>query len=194
MLENLNKYKILLGSKSPRRRELMQLLDIPFTQIGLGDVKEDYPSALPAASVPLYLANLKADAYKLRLMPVDLLITADTIVLLDDVIYGKPANKDEACEMLMKLSGRTHQVITGVAVTTEKERKSFETVSHVTFSTLSKEDIEYYVNGYSPLDKAGAYGIQEWIGGVAVEKIEGSFYNVMGLPVHALYNMLRQID
>lgn len=144
--------------------------------------------------MPLYLANLKADAYKLRLMPGDLLITADTIVLLDDVIYGKPDNKDEACEMLMKLSGRTHQVITGVAVTTEKERKSFETVSHVTFSTLSKEDIEYYVNGYSPLDKAGAYGIQEWIGAVAVEKIEGSFYNVMGLPVNALYNMLRQMD
>lgn len=192
MLENLTNYKILLASKSPRRRELLQQLRIPFSVINLGGIKEEYPDYLPALQIPQFLSNLKADAYLASMHVNELIITADTLVILDGEPLGKPAGREEAIEMLSKLSARTHQVVTGVTISTADKRTSFSTVTDVTFAPISREDIEYYVDNYLPFDKAGAYGIQEWIGAVAVESIRGSFYNVMGLPVHRLYRELKE--
>lgn len=190
MLENLENYHVLLASKSPRRRELLHMMRLPFTVISMGGINEDYPADMPAQEVPEYLSRLKSDAYAPRLRDNELLITADTVVVADNRILGKPADETQAREMLRALSGKTHQVITGVSVTTPGKRKSFSSVTDVTFATLTDEEIDFYVSTYSPLDKAGAYGIQEWIGCVAVESINGSFYNVMGLPVHRLYQEL----
>lgn len=191
VLQNLRKYEVLLGSKSPRRRELLQMLRIPFTVVNIKGVEETYPDTLPAAEVPQYLSGIKADAYLERLKHNELIITADTLVVLDDKIYGKPRSTDHAVEMLLELSGKTHQVITGVTIATHRQRTSFTTVTDVTFGPLTPEEARYYAESYNPLDKAGAYGIQEWIGGVAVEEIKGSFYNVMGLPIHRLYQHLK---
>lgn len=191
ILKNLEKYNILLGSKSPRRRELLQMLRIPFTVVNITNVDEVYPESLPAHDVPQYLSGIKADAYLDRIKANELIITADTLVILGNKIFGKPKNTDHAVEMLLELSNRTHQVVTGVTIATHRQRTSFTTETDVTFGPLTVEEARYYADSYSPLDKAGAYGIQEWIGGVAVEDIRGSFYNVMGLPIHRLYQHLK---
>lgn len=191
MLENFGKYKIFLASKSPRRRELLQQLRIPFSIITIGGIDESFPDTIPLIDVPQYVSELKADAYQSRMREGELIITADTMVICENKILGKPANSSEAREMLRLLSGKTHQVATGVTVSTIDKRTSFTAVTEVTFASLSAEEIDYYVSNYNPLDKAGAYGIQEWIGGVAVSSINGSFYNVMGLPLHRLYQELK---
>ncbi len=194
MLENLNKYHIHLASKSPRRRELLSQLRLNFNIITIGGIKEEYPADLPAHEVPEYLSNLKADAYLPHLKDDDMIITADTVVILDGKIYGKPKDAAGAAKMLQELSGRTHTVVSGVTVLTAGKRVSFSDTTEVRFAPISREDIDYYVNNFSPLDKAGAYGIQEWIGCVAVAGINGSFYNVMGLPVHRLYKVLETFE
>jgi len=191
MLENLADYRIVLASNSPRRKELMSGLDIPFEIKTLPGINESYPDTLQKEEIPLYLAQLKADAYKTLMRDDTLLITADTIVWLDGMVYGKPKDEAEAKYMLQKLSGRTHEVFTGVCLTTRLKQKSFFSVSKVSFSVLSEAEIDYYVKKYKPLDKAGAYGVQEWIGYIGVEHLEGSFYNVMGLPVRLLYKYLK---
>lgn len=191
MFDNLKKYKILLASKSPRRRELLQQLRLPFKTISIGGIEEKYPPSLPVDHIPEYLSNLKADAYNKNLRDDEMVITADTLVILGNEVLGKPDGHDDAVKMLKKLSGRTHKVITGVTVSTSDKRTSFSTTTEVKFADLSDGDIEYYVDNYLPFDKAGAYGIQEWIGCVAVEAIDGSFYNVMGLPVHRLFKELK---
>lgn len=182
---------LLLASQSPRRRELLQLLNIPFSIVEIKNVKESYDPTMNPEEVPEYLSRLKASAYKDFLNVNDVLITADTIVLLEGKILGKPKGEEDAKRMLSNLSGKTHKVITGVTITTQKTSVTFSSVTEVKFSNLSKAEIDYYVSEFKPLDKAGAYGIQEWIGAVGVESIDGSFYNVMGLPVHRLYKELR---
>ncbi|MDR1631278.1 MAG: Maf-like protein [Dysgonamonadaceae bacterium] len=185
------KYRIILASNSPRRKELMSGLDIPFEIKTLPDIEESYPDALQKEEIPLYLAKLKADAYQALMQDDTLLITADTIVWLDGKVYGKPESEAEAKSMLQALSGRTHEVFTGVCLTSKQKQKSFFAVSKVGFAVLSEDEIDYYVSKYRPFDKAGAYGVQEWIGYVGVEHLEGSFYNVMGLPVRMLYRALK---
>jgi len=182
--------EIILGSQSPRRRELMAGLDLPFTAITI-DADESYPADLQAGDIPYYISRAKARAYENQLLPDQLLITADTIVWLDGHMLGKPHDEAEAITMLKQLSGKTHQVYT--AVTFAQKGKELETIvdkTDVTFAELSEEEIVSYVRHYHPLDKAGAYGVQEWIGYMGIEKIEGSFYNVMGLPVQKLYTEL----
>ena len=191
MLENLRKYKILLGSKSPRRRELLAKLRIPFNVVAISNLEESYPPTLRAVDVPEYLSLQKASAYRDTIKDDEMVITADTVVILDGKIYGKPHSIEEAVEMLMTLSGRTHQVVTGVTVSTCERTVSFSCTTDVEFAELAREDAVYYIETYHPLDKAGAYGIQEWIGCVAVLAIYGSYYNVMGLPVHQLYEVLK---
>lgn len=191
MFDNLRKYKILLASKSPRRRELLSQLRIPFNVISIGGIDETYPSSIATEEIPQYLANMKADAYMKTFCDNELIITADTLVILGDKVLGKPKDHDEAVSMLKDLSGKTHKVITGVCLSTHRRRISFSATTEVRFAVLSDESIEYYVENFLPYDKAGAYGIQEWIGCVAVESISGSYYNVMGLPVHQLYNELK---
>ncbi len=191
MHDNLNKYQVMLASKSPRRRELLGMLDIPFTQAPPLEIEETYPESLPSHQIPEYLARLKADGYKSLITSNELIITADTVVILDGEVLGKPADREGAIAMLLHLSGKEHTVVTGVAITTAERRESFSVESRVKFAEISRDEATYYVDKYQPLDKAGAYGIQEWIGAVAVESISGSFYNVMGLPVHQLYRRLR---
>lgn len=191
-LHNLEKYDVILASNSPRRKELLAQLDVPFRVQVLKDIDESYPADLPVASVPLYLSQKKAEGHKSLIKSNEMIITADTIVLLDDEVMGKPADEAEAMAMLSRLSGKTHKVITGVTIVTAERSRSFETVTDVTFNSLSTEEIDYYVKHYRPLDKAGAYGIQEWIGAVAVSNITGSFYNVIGLPVQRLYEELKR--
>lgn len=191
MLTNLQKYKILLASKSPRRRELLQQLRIPFNVINIGGIDESFPHSIPLIDVPQYISSVKADAYQNKIADNELIITADTMVICGDKILGKPKDAEDAARMLRLLSGKTHQVATGVTISTIDRRTSFTTVSDVTFAELSDEEITYYVENFLPLDKAGAYGIQEWIGAAAVCSINGSFYNVMGLPVHRLYRELK---
>lgn len=191
MFENLRKYNILLASKSPRRRELLSQLRVPFKVVTLGSVDESYPQDMAALEVAQYISEKKADAYTRIIGDDELLITADTVVVLDGKIFGKPKDADDAVAMLRQLSGRTHQVASGVTILTKKKRTSFTSVTDVCFAPLTEEDIRYYIDNYAPFDKAGSYGIQEWIGCVAVESINGSFYNVMGLPVHRLYQELR---
>ena len=191
VLNCVKKYKVVLGSNSPRRRELLAGLDINFEVQTIAGIDESYPETLEAKEIPVYLAKKKAEAY-LSTMPEDeLLITADTIVWTFDQILGKPKDREEAIEMLRKLSGQVHEVITGVCLTTKEKMVSFAATSSVHFAELEEEEIIYYVDNYRPFDKAGSYGIQEWIGYVAVESINGSFYNVMGLPVRLLYQQLK---
>ena len=166
------------------------MLDLPFIIAPDKDVREEYPSDLPPEEVPVFLSRLKAQAYLDDLKDDDILITADTVVLLENDILSKPSDKNEAKLMLRKMSDKLHRVVTGVSLSSTKKSVSFSTVTEVKFSTLSEADIEYYVEKYNPLDKAGAYGIQEWIGAVGIASINGSFYNVMGLPVHRLYKEL----
>lgn len=192
MLDNLKNYKIILASNSPRRKELMSGLGINYEVKTLPDVDESYPDVLQGEDIPLYIAKEKANAYLSLLQPDELIITADTIVWLDGKVLGKPINEAEATEMLKTLSGRTHEVITGVCLTTKHFQRSFTTTTEVTFGALSEEEIAYYVQNYKPLDKAGAYGIQEWIGFIAVKNISGSYFNVMGLPIQRLYEELKK--
>lgn len=191
MFDNLKNYHILLASKSPRRRELLQQLRIPFNIVNLGGIKEEWPEDLPLEEVPQYLSVLKADAYQKHIKENELIITADTVVICDGRIFGKPKSNQEAEDMLTTLSGNEHKVVTGVTITSKDRRASFTTTTKVRFGRLTPQEIHYYVENFAPLDKAGAYGIQEWIGAVAVESMEGSFYNVMGLPVHRLYQELK---
>lgn len=190
MLDNLKKYKITLASQSPRRHELLKGLDIPFS-IKTIDVEETYPPHLQGHEIPLYLSELKAAAYSTTMGEDDLIITADTIVWHEGKVLSKPSDMDNARKMLMLLSGKTHEVFTGVCLMSKQKVKSFSTVSKVTFAQLSEDEIDYYLANYLPLDKAGAYGVQEWIGYVAVEHIEGSYFNVMGLPIQRLYAELK---
>lgn len=177
--------RIILASNSPRRRELLQGLDLNYEVRVLQGIDESYPQGLTMEEIPQHISRKKADAYTLQ--PDELLITADTIVWLDGKVLGKPADEEEARQMLRSLSGRTHQVVTGVTLRTVQRIYSFSSVSQVTFAPLTDEQIDYYVTTYQPMDKAGAYGIQEWIGYIGVERIEGSYFNVMGLPVQRLY-------
>lgn len=193
VLPNLKKYKIVLGSNSPRRRELLAGLDIDFEVQVIPGIDESYPETLKAEDIPVYLARKKAEAYLQTMPDNELLITADTIVWTFDEILGKPKDREDAIAMLRKLSGRVHEVVTGVCITTKEKNISFSAASAVCFAELDDEEIIYYVDKYHPFDKAGSYGIQEWIGYVAVEAINGSFYNVMGLPVRLLYQELKKL-
>lgn len=192
MLLNLEGYKILLASKSPRRQSLMRDLDIDFNIADNIEVEESYPTTLDTDEIPAYLSKLKADAYIPTLGDNTILITADTVVISMGKVLGKPADRQEAFEMLKQLSGKTHDVVTGVTLTTNSKQTTFTSKTQVTFAQLSDEEIDYYIQHYKPLDKAGAYGIQEWIGCIAVESINGSFYNVMGLPLQRLYTELKR--
>ena len=187
-----HKLQILLGSASPRRRALLAGLDLPFTAINI-DADETYPSHLQAGDIPYYISRAKARAYETHLQPDQLLITADTIVWLDGHMLGKPHDADDAFSMLRALSGKTHQVYT--AVTFMQQGQELETVvdkTDVTFADLSDEEIRHYIQKYRPFDKAGAYGVQEWIGYVACTQMKGSYFNVMGFPVHLVYQELKK--
>ncbi|MDR1004474.1 MAG: Maf-like protein [Prevotellaceae bacterium] len=190
MFENLQPYKIILASGSPRRRELMSGLGIDYEVRILPHVDESYPDTLQGGDIPLYIAKEKADAYIPLMQPEELIITADTIVWLDGEVLGKPVNRDDAVQMLRALSGRTHEVFTGVCLTTSAWQRTFTVRTEVRFAVLSEAEIDYYVDKYQPMDKAGAYGVQEWIGFIGVEHISGSYYNIMGLPVQRLYREL----
>ena len=190
MLENLNKYEIVLASNSPRRKELLQRMGVNFKVRTLFGIDESYPDSLRGEDIVCYISRNKAKAYQSSMAPNELLITADTIVYVDGEVMGKPKNAEQAKEMLHKLSGKTHQVITGVTIVTAKRTENFGVTSQVKFTNITDEEINFYVDNYLPFDKAGAYGIQEWIGIVAVEEIKGSYFNVVG-PVQRLYQKLK---
>ena len=190
MLDNLKKFNIVLASNSPRRKELMSGLGVDYVVKTLPDVDESYPDTLQGEEIPAYISREKAEAYQSMIEPDELLITADTIVWMNGEVLGKPKDREDAIRMLRKLSGASHQVITGVCLTTKGWQNSFTVTTDVTFAVLSEEEIVYYVDKYSPMDKAGAYGVQEWIGFIGVESSSGSYYNVMGLPVQKLYREL----
>lgn len=192
MLDNLKKYRLILASNSPRRKELLAGLGLDYEVRTLPDVDESYPESLQGGDIPLYISRMKADAYKPMLQPDELMITADTIVWMDGMVLGKPRNKYGAIEMLRQLSGGVHYVYTGVSITTQTRQESFYVATEVRFANLTDEEIEYYVDTYQPMDKAGAYGVQEWIGYIGVENIQGSYFNVMGLPVQRLYTELKK--
>ena len=193
MLDNLNKYHILLASNSPRRKELLTGLGIDYEVRTLPDVDESFPTELKGEEIPLYIARKKAEAYREVLLSNSLVITADTIVWLDGEMLGKPCDEADAVAMLRKLSGKTHQVITGVCLTTADWQKIFSAVSEVKFTSLTDDEIDFYVHRFHPLDKAGSYGVQEWIGFIGVESISGSYFNVMGLPIQRLYQELKKL-
>ena len=193
MLDNIKKYKVILASASPRRKELMQGLDLEFEVRALPCVDESFPDTLQGGDIPLYISKKKADAYRPFMADDELVITADTIVWLDGVALGKPADEEEARRMLGDMSGKTHSVFTGVAITTKEVQLSFVAQSDVTFAALSAEEIDYYIAKYKPMDKAGAYGAQEWIGYIGMSNIVGSYFNVMGLPVQRLYSELKKL-
>ena len=184
-------YKIILASNSPRRKELLAGIDIPFEVRVIDGIDESYPDTLPTKDIAEYISKKKSAAYRQTMTSDELVITADTIVVLGSQVMGKPKDADEACSMLRQLSGQTHQVITGVTLTTTERQISFSVETDVTFKVLSDEEIEYYVSHYRPFDKAGAYGIQEWIGHIGVTGMSGSYFNVMGLPVQRIYEALK---
>lgn len=188
------RYKIVLASNSPRRRELLAGLGLPFEVRVMADIDESYPADLPVGEVARYISGKKADAYRGSLADDELLITADTVVIVGDEILGKPVDEADATRMLRLISGRTHQVTTGVAMLTTTQERRFAVTTDVTFRPLTDDEIYYYISRYKPFDKAGAYGIQEWIGYVGVTSLRGSYYNVMGLPVQRIYETLQQIE
>ena len=191
MLSNLKKYHIILASKSPRRQELLRGMGVEF-EILTKETPENYPADLPLDEVPKYLSLQKSLAFNDDELPADyLLITSDTVVICEGEILGKPKNREDATRMLQLLSGKTHHVVTGVTVRSAKKTESFAVRSNVTFAQLDAEEIDYYIEHCKPFDKAGAYGIQEWIGYVGICGLEGSFYNVMGLPTRKLYQCLK---
>lgn len=185
-LDNLRGYDVILASGSPRRRELLAMLDVDFRVDTSHSVDETVPEGLPVEEVAPYLSRLKAMAYPLSEGDGKLVITADTVVIIDGKVLGKPVDEADARSMLMELQGRTQKVVTGVTVRTAEDMTTFSAESEVEFAPLTEEEIAYYVDRYRPLDKAGAYGIQEWIGAAGIKGINGSFYNVMGLPVQRL--------
>ncbi len=187
----INGRRLLLASHSPRRRELLAMLDIPFAIAESIDVDETYSPDMPVEDVPAYLSQKKGDAYCSHLKDDEIIITADTVVIIDGMILGKPKDEADAIEMLKALRDRSQTVVTGVTLTDSIHRHTFSVSTDVRFAAISDDEIQYYVEKYRPLDKAGAYGIQEWIGAIGIESISGSFYNVMGLPVHRLYNELK---
>ena len=193
MLDILKKYKVILASNSPRRKYLLAGLGVDYEVRTLPDVDETYPDTLKGADIPLFIAKEKANAYLNMMKPGELMITADTIVWLDEKVLGKPKDREDAMCMLRTMSGRTHEVFTGVCLTTTEWQRSFTAQTEVRFAELSEEEITYYVDTYKPMDKAGAYGVQEWIGFIGVENISGSYYNIMGLPVQRLYKELVQL-
>ena len=192
LLKKFESYEILLASQSPRRSELLKALGIPFRVVEAGHADEDYPVHLSGGAIAQYLAEHKSDACQVNLQDHHVLLTADTIVWHRERELGKPADRAEAISMIADLSGDTHQVFTGVCLRSTQKRSSFIAVTDVSFSHLDQEEIAYYVDLHKPFDKAGAYGIQEWIGHIAVEKIVGSYFNVMGLPVQRLYSELKK--
>lgn len=187
----ITNYKVLLASNSPRRKELLQGIDVDFEIKVLPNIDESYPSSLPVEEVAEFIAEKKASSYTNNLKEDELLITADTVVILDGAIFGKPNNKEEAKKMLTALSGKAHRVISGVSLASIEKQISFSVTSEVLFSELTSEEIEYYIDRYSPFDKAGSYGIQEWIGYIGVEHLSGSYFNIMGLPIQRLYQELK---
>lgn len=187
------KYNIILASNSPRRRELLAGLDLEFEVKVLDGIDESYPD-MPRLLVAQYIAGKKADAYLATLNESDLVITADTVVIVDNDILGKPNDEQEAKAMLHRISGRSHKVVTGVCLLTPDARREFSVSTDVTFKPLTDEEIDYYVEHYHPLDKAGAYGIQEWIGYVGVTALNGSYFNVMGFPVQRIYSELMKMS
>ena len=189
--DKLKSFDIVLASASPRRRELLRATGIEYRLAAKFECDEAYPETLAAEEVAPYLSALKSHAYPEQLGYNELLITADTVVVLNGQVLGKPKDATEAREILGRLSGSEHSVVTGVTLRTREREHTFASRSIVRFAPLSDEQIAYYVDNYSPMDKAGAYGIQEWIGYVGIEGIEGSFYNVMGLPVQKLYVALQ---
>ena len=191
MLYNLKDYKIILASKSPRRKQLLEGLNLPFEVI-VREVDEVFPDGMPMEDIPVFLAKLKAEPFLTEQNDNILVITADTIVWIDNEVLGKPLDHQHATEMLRKLSGRKHVVVTGVCLTSKVKQVAFSSLTDVYFKELSDVEIEYYLDLYHPYDKAGAYGVQEWIGYIAIDRIEGSYFNVMGLPVQRLYEELRK--
>lgn len=188
--DSLSKYRLILASQSPRRKMLLEGLDIKFEVLVKPGIDEIVPEGLSKEEIPVYLAEYKSEAYTDLLVERNIVITADTIVWHNNRELGKPMGYGHAVKLLEELSGSMHEVITGVCVRSQKQLKKFKALSKVWFRELSKEEIEYYLKKYEPFDKAGSYGIQEWLGYAAIEKIEGSFYNVMGLPVQTLYSQL----
>lgn len=184
-------YQIILASQSPRRRQILKDAGIEF-ESRAKDTNEEFSPTLPKKEVPVYLAKKKAEAFLSELNHNELLITADTVVVIGNEILNKPGNRHEAINMLQKISGQMHEVVTGVCLTTHKKQVCFDDLTRVYFLPLSPSDIEYYVDHYKPFDKAGSYGIQEYIGYIGIEKIEGSYFNVMGLPVHKVIAELRK--
>ena len=191
MLSNLKKYQVILASKSPRRQELLRGMGVDFS-ILTKETDESFPPEMPLEEVPKYLSLQKSLAFNEDELPADyLLITSDTVVICEGEMLGKPKDKADAVRMLRLLSGKTHHVVTGVTVRSAEKTESFAVRSNVTFATLDDEEIDYYIEHCKPYDKAGAYGIQEWIGYVGISGLEGSFYNVMGLPTRKLYGVLK---
>ncbi len=187
MLDNLKNYRIILASNSPRRRELLSGLGISYEVRTLPGIDESYPADLPVEQIAEYIAAEKAAAYQRQMASGELIITADTIVVVAGEVMGKPHDADDARRMLRKLSNCTHQVITGVCLTTVEKQRRFSVITDVTFKALTDAEIDYYITNYRPFDKAGAYGIQEWIGYIGVTGLHGSYFNVMGLPVQRIY-------
>lgn len=186
------KYKLVLGSASPRRQELMSGAGLNFS-LRTADIDEsNFPHFEDRGEVPVYLSKLKADALKSTLQRDELLITADTVVIIDNEILGKPTNRNQAIQMLKRLSGNKNRVVTGVTLMTNEKSESFYVSTDVFFRQLDNSEIEYYIDTYQPFDKAGAYGIQEWIGYIGISRIEGSFYNVMGLPIQSIFSKLKE--
>ncbi|MCQ2212748.1 MAG: Maf-like protein [Bacteroidaceae bacterium] len=193
MLENISKYKIILASNSPRRKELLAGLGLEFEVRTLQGIDESYPSSLRGEEIPMYISGQKAKAYKASMSGDELIITADTIVYVDGEVLGKPKDADDARRMFHLMSGRKHEVITGVSIVTSERTVQFATTTQVSFALLTDEEIDYYIERYKPYDKAGAYGIQEWIGYIGITGIEGSYFNVVGLPVQRLYTELKAL-
>lgn len=191
LTDDLKKYRIILASRSPRRQELLKMTGLVF-EVKARDYDEHYPLDLNGEEIALYVAKQKASSFRDELNENEIVITADTIVWCKNKVLGKPADSDDAKRMIEELSGNSHQVITGVALISKYREKVFASSTKVTFEQLSEEEIDYYIKNFKPFDKAGAYGIQEWIGIAACSSIEGSYFNVVGLPVHRLYRELQE--
>ena len=185
--------KYVLASNSPRRKELLAGLGLDFEVRVIDGIDESYPASLPASQVAQFIAEKKAQAYRTSMAPDELIITADTVVIVGSDILGKPKDEADAVRMLREISGRTHQVTTGVCLTSATSQRSFSVTTDVTFKELTPDEIRHYVTHYRPFDKAGAYGIQEWIGYIGVTGLRGSYYNVMGLPVQRIYTELQKM-
>ena len=190
--EKLKDYRLLLASQSPRRRELIAGCGLPYELAPKYDCEEWYPAEMAAEEVPVYLSQLKSKVYPGTLAPNDILLTADTVVVLNGEVLGKPRGREDAVGMLHRLSGHRHTVVSGITFRTAERMHSFEARTNVWFRALGDDEIQYYVDTFQPFDKAGSYGIQEWIGYTAIQRIEGSFYNVMGLPIQKVYTELNQ--